>query len=57
MRRVAQPQRYRRKIDREAGLLEEILTQLSDTALASHEADTLQRDGCRPQRYLGRDRC
>ena len=53
--RVTQLQHHRRQIDREAGSpLEEILTRVSDTALASHEAEALQRGGCRPQQYLGR---
>ena len=41
MLHVTQPQRHRRKIDREAGCLEEILTGVSDTALASDDADAL----------------
>src|SRR5882672_8758792 len=55
MLRVTQPQRHRRKIDREAGsLIEEILPCVADTALASDAVDALQGDGCRPQQYLGR---
>ena len=47
--RGTQPQRHRRKVDREAGLLEEISTRVSDTALASDAADALERDGGWPQ--------